>query len=480
MGTRFRWFKEDVCDRCGVCLEKCPVLGLSKDDAVQDIKRLISGDVGHSLAFMRCTTCNICDINCPKDADPYELILECFDNWGKRWGLPYFAKMVFPNEPENIWSCIRPLMGPDEVSLLHTWEKNLDILKEEVLLTGFYTNLVPYLAQAKVLDELRPVIAGSEGLWGCGGDTNKLGLIDLTQQVVELLENKFSKMGLKRVYCFMEAEAAMLKEVLPARFGAKFDFDVQPLDYWILESLEDGKIEVKDRLNIKVTVHDNCMSRYLGGRPQEVVREIARSVGCDMVEMKHTRLNALCCGWAATVSTVYGENSDNLLHTLFYMLSSLYMRLEEAEATGADAIVTSCPACYIFLNLISMLTNSRMAVYHPLEIVEMAAGHSPNLRIRQRCWDILSVATNLMFNWLASKENRTRFFPRHIDTTRIEPLPVPRDRDIRRIKAISSFYRSSFVQNPVTKALIGYVLRLGIAVYRYILKRQKIKITKIS
>ncbi len=478
--SKFRWFREDVCDRCGICLEECPVVNLEKDVAVRDIKALIEGDMDKSLAFKRCTTCNMCDLLCPKGADPYELILECFDNWGKRYGLPYLARMVFPNEPENIWSCIRPLMDADEVSLLHTWERNLDTPKEEVLLTGFYTNLVPYLAQVSVLNDLKPIIAGSEGLWGCGGDTNKLGLIGLTSQVVELLMNKFSEMGVKKVYCFMEAEAAMLREILPARYDARFEFDALPLDYWILERLKDGKIEVKNRLNIKVTVHDNCMSRYLGMEPQRVIREIIGHVGGEIVEMEHFKLNALCCGWAATIPTLYGTGSDNPLSTLLYLLSSLYMRLEEAHATGADAIVTSCPACYIFLTLISMLTNSKMAVYHPLEIVEMAGGYyEPGSKANKRCWDILSVATNLMFNWIVSKENRTRFFPRPIRlgrTKKVEPIPTPGDKDIKRIKAISAFYRSYFVQNPVTKAFVGYVVRIVIALYRIILKRQDIVI----
>jgi len=470
--SKFRWFKEDVCDRCGICLEECPVVNLEKDVAVRDINALIKGDVDRSLAFKRCTTCNMCDLLCPKGADPYELILECFDNWGKRYGLPYLAKMVFPNEPENIWSGIRPLMDADEVSLLQAWEKNLDTPKEEILLTGFYTNLVPYLAQVSVLNDLKPVVAGSEGLWGCGGDTNKLGLIDLTSQVVELLRNKFSEMGVKKVYCFMEAEAAMLREILPSRYGARFEFDALPLDYWILERLKDDKIEVKNRLNIKVTVHDNCMSRYLDMEPQRVVREIVRSVGCDIVEMEHFKANALCCGWAATIPTLYGSRSDNPLSTLLYLLSSLYRRMEEAYATGADAIVTSCPACYIFLNLIRVLTNSKMTVYHPLEIVEMAAGYEPSSKADKRCWDILSVATNLMFNWASSKDNRKRFFPRPVRPGQIEPIPAPKANDIKRIKAISGFYRSSIVQNPVTKAFVGYAVRIVIALYRIILKRQ--------
>jgi hypothetical protein len=59
-------------------------------------------------------------------------------------------------------------------------------------------------------------IAGSEGLWGCGGDAHKLGLVDITETIALLLKNKLHSMKVKKVICFMEAEAAMLQEILPS------------------------------------------------------------------------------------------------------------------------------------------------------------------------------------------------------------------------------------------------------------------------
>ena len=469
---RFRWFRDDLCDRCGMCFEECPVLGLPPDAAKADIEALAEGRPSDSLAFRFCTTCNICDSLCPQAADPYELILESFDTYRSAHGFPFLAKMVLPNEPENIWSALRLLMEEDELSLLREWEHNLNTPKREILLTGFYANIVPFLAAGSALEGLRPVTAGSEGLWGCGGDLNKLGLIDLTEQVVKVIGKQFAEMGVERVYCFMEAEAAMLAEVLPRRFGAEFSFEVLPLDYWLLESIERGDIELPKPVDLKVTVHDNCMSRYFGGRPQEVLREIARAAGCEIVEMEHSQGNALCCGWAATIPTLFGEGSEKPVRTLMYLLHSLYRRLQEAEATGARAIVTSCPACYIFLSIIAEVTNSRMEVYHPLEIVQMAMGQPLASRNRRRAWDILAIATHLMFKWAASKENRRRFHPKPIDPSMLESLPHPPPADARRIRIIAGFYREPLVQNALSRALIGIATKSAIAVYRLRLRRE--------
>jgi len=363
-------------------------------------------------------------------------------------------------------------MDKDDVSLLSTWEHNLHKPNKQILLTGFYTNLVPHLVKGKALEEFRHMTAGAEGLWGCGGDSNKLGAMDCTERVVELIRSQFTQMGVERVYCFMEAEAAMLSEVLPRRFGAQFKFEALPLEYLILEKLQNGDIKVTRNLNLKVTVHDNCMSRYFGGKPQEVVRQILTLTGCEVVEMEHSRLNSLCCGWAATIPTLYGKGSGNPLRTLMYLLHSLYRRLQEGQATGADALVTGCPACYIFLSLIKEITNAKIKVYHPLEIVQIASGEQYEYKTQRRSWEILAAATNLMLKWAVSSRNRKRFFPKPIDVSRVETLPEAPGGDVRTVKLIASFYNSPLVQNPISKSLLGVLVRTAIAAYRLQLRRK--------
>ena len=452
------------------------MLNLSEQAAKKEIQTLIDSDTDNSLAFKLCTTCNVCDVVCPRHAYPYELILERFNEYGREHGLPFLAKLVLPNEPENIWSNLRLLMDEDELSLLRSWEQNLHSKRKQILLTGFYTNIVPYLASGKILDELRPVIAGSEGLWGCGGDSNKLGRIELTEQIIELLQKQFERMGVEKVYCFMEAEAAMLAEILPQRFGARFNCEVLPLDYWILEKLERGEVNIVNKVNRKVTVHDNCMSRYFDGKPQDVVRSIVTLTGCEIVEMEHNRFNGLCCGWAATIPTLYGKGSGNPFGALMYLLHSLYRRLQEAEATGAGILVTSCPACYIFLSMIKQLTGSKIEVYHPLEMVQLATGEPCISKTPQRCWDILAVATNIVLKRTFSRKHGKRFLPKRIGPGVIQSLPRPPERDASRLKAIARIYRSPVVQNLVSRVLIASATKTAIAAYRVKLRKSGVRL----
>lgn len=118
----FRFIRDDLCDRCGRCLERCPVLELSGNDARQEITTLIRGNTGASLVLQQCVTCNACDFVCPQQANPYGLILAHHNKEGRAKGLPYIARFIFPNEPENMWTTTRVLMGKDELAQLSSGE----------------------------------------------------------------------------------------------------------------------------------------------------------------------------------------------------------------------------------------------------------------------------------------------------------------------------------------------------------------------
>jgi hypothetical protein len=270
------------------------------------------------------------------------------------------------------------------------------------------------------------------------------------------------------MYCFMVVEACMFTDVLPKKFGIDFDFDVELLDSWILDRLKSGRINVENKVNMRVSVHDNCCGRYMDGILPDTTREIVERIGCEVVEMRHCRENALCCGWAGTVPTLFGPTSGNPFHTLLNLLQGLYLRLQEAEATGADALVVPCPGCYTFLSLIKVLTNSRLDIYLPIELVQIATGETPVHKNEERAWDILAVTTNLVLKWVFSPK---RFFPSPVDIEK--PLPEAGRGDAARIRLFGKFYHSVLVQNPATRSIIAFTLKNLIAIYRVYLERKK-------
>lgn len=123
------------------------------------------------------------------------------------------------------------------------------------------------------------------------------------------------------------------------------DLDVIHISQLLDKLFKEGKLDLKSSLkdenkfkNLKVTYHDPCHLGRHGGEfeaPRNVIKRLA-----TLVEMKNIREQSRCCGSGGGVKSAYG-NLANSIATL---------RIEEAENTNADLIVTSCPFCKLNLS----------------------------------------------------------------------------------------------------------------------------------
>jgi Fe-S oxidoreductase len=100
----------------------------------------------------------------------------------------------------------------------------------------------------------------------------------------------------------------------------------------LVEMLEKHRIAVKKILG-KVTYHDPCHLGRLEGiieEPREILRQIS-----DFREMPDSGYESNCCGAGGGVRAAFPELSQEIGKK----------RVEEAKATGAEILVTSCPFC---------------------------------------------------------------------------------------------------------------------------------------
>ena len=85
---------------------------------------------------------------------------------------------------------------------------------------------------------------------------------------------------------------------------------------------------------LRVTYQDPCrLGRHLGVYDEP--RQLLEMIGLELVEMPRHRENALCCGtngWTHCGAANKQIQAD---------------RLREAQATGADVLVTACLKCQI-------------------------------------------------------------------------------------------------------------------------------------
>jgi hypothetical protein len=68
-------------------------------------------------------------------------------------------------------------------------------------------------------------------------------------------------------------------------------------------------------------------------------------------------------------------------------------RIREAEATGADTLVTYCAGCFWLLLAGNELLGSPVRVVHLIELVREAMGERVAFPRQDRAWDILAAMT---------------------------------------------------------------------------------------
>ena len=103
--------------------------------------------------------------------------------------------------------------------------------------------------------------------------------------------------------------------------------------------------------------------------------------------MSHIKKDALCCGFGAGASWVRNISIP------FDIIWEGTKKFKEAEETGADALVSYCSGCIYLLWAARELLESKIDVYHIIEVVRMAMGEKinyPDDHVK-RAWDIIAI-----------------------------------------------------------------------------------------
>ncbi|MCP4714453.1 MAG: (Fe-S)-binding protein [Deltaproteobacteria bacterium] len=172
-----------------------------------------------------------------------------------------------------------------------------------------------------------------------------------------------------------------------------FNFEVIHITQYLERLINEGKLKFSKEVPMTVTYHDPChlgrrgephvpwkgeqkkirgqvlvweprKPRYNGAQGvYDTPRNVLRSIpGIKLVEMERNREYAWCCGAGAGVRERYPE----------FSAWTAGERIEEAQATGAEAIVSACPHCERnFLDAVGE-RNETMKVYDILDLVRQA------------------------------------------------------------------------------------------------------------
>ncbi|MBW1696200.1 MAG: (Fe-S)-binding protein [Deltaproteobacteria bacterium] len=328
-----RKFREQVlkCSRCGFCQAHCPVFGATLRPAYNArgkmliLKEVMEGkiDLNDELieTLFQCTMCANCFTNCPSGVEVAEII-KCVRR-----------DMV------NIGSCHPAFKGMNEVlkkyTNIYAEEQSEDFNRQRnrqaeyvffIGCVGAYREEESTTATLDLLDRLNINYTLIDEVC-CSGVLEDVGF--------QINEN-LAKKNIERI---LTTNASALITGCPycARtFNSKPQYDeLKDKGIKILhisQLLKDYDFDVKT--DMVVTYHDPCdLGRHCGifEEPRQTIRKITP----NFVEMPHNRMDALCCGAGGGVRGAYAKNS----------IAMARRRLQEAEAVGAQVVLTECNSC---------------------------------------------------------------------------------------------------------------------------------------
>jgi len=180
-------------------------------------------------------------------------------------------------------------------------------------------------------------------------------------------------------------------KVLYDKFGLKGNLEVLHITEYLDRLLKEGKLKPKKKVALKVTYHDPCRLGRLGepythwkGKPvpghirifdppkkfrrgtngvYEPPRDVLKSIpGLELIEMDRIKEYAWCCGAGGGVKESNPE----------FAIWTADKRIEEAAATGAEALVTACPGCERNFSDSIKANKANIKVYDIAELLERA------------------------------------------------------------------------------------------------------------
>lgn len=326
-------FRDQVlrCSSCGFCRAVCPIFGLTKRPAYNArgkmlvLKEVMEGaiDLNDELieTLFQCTTCAGCAEQCPSGVN-----------------VPDIIKQV-RKDMVNIGSCHPAFKGMNQVLKEHTniyaedepedFERERNKSAQYVYFigcVGAYREDEPTMATLDLLDHLNvgytliDEVCCSGALEDVGYQINE----DLARKNIDLILATGAKTVITGCpYCsrtfnnktqYDRLKNEKVKVIHLSQFLKDFDLNVNT-----------------DKL---VTYHDPCdLGRHCG--IYEEPRGIIGKIAPNFVEMRHNRVNALCCGAGGGVRGAFAKNS----------IAMARRRLEEVEEVRAEVLLTECNSC---------------------------------------------------------------------------------------------------------------------------------------
>ena len=187
--------------------------------------------------------------------------------------------------------------------------------------------------------EMEFAILGNEEQ--CTGDPARRAGNEFLFQMVALQNIETLKMyNVKRIVTACPHCFNTIKNEYPALGG---EYEVVHHTQLLQQLIDEGRIKLKEGGTFKgkrITYHDSCYLGRVNG-VYEASRATLASLDAQLVELKRSKQNGLCCGAGGAQMWKEDEPGDKRINI---------ERSEEALATGAEYIAVNCPFCLTMMS----------------------------------------------------------------------------------------------------------------------------------
>jgi heterodisulfide reductase subunit D len=335
--------KTYYCLECGKCTSVCPV---ARYDSAFSPRQMIENALlgfGDELLLNKelfsCLTCYTCQQKCPSDID-FPLFVRKARNLAQDNG----QRGVCAHSGQ-LQSLARLMASPTIKQKRLEWlSKEYRVSeKSDVLL---WVGCAPYFApifediefnalditkaslKAMNLLGIEPRLLPDEKC--CGHDALWTGDIETFKKLAEYNAAQIKEAGVKKIVFSCPEGYRTFKLDYPNYVD--LGCEVQHISEFLAERIGENGVKFKE-IKKKVTYQDPCrLGRHLGvyDAPRKVLQSIP---GVELVEMRHSGLESICCGTSAFTNC---DSYSNMLRA---------ERLCEATETGAELLITACPKC---------------------------------------------------------------------------------------------------------------------------------------
>jgi heterodisulfide reductase subunit D len=362
--------KTYYCLECGKCTSVCPVArydsAFSPRLMIENALLGFEDELVLNQKLFSCLTCYACQKECPSDVD-----------------FPVFTREARSMAQDNgqhgvcahsgqLQSLARLMTSPAiKQNRLEWLSKEYKVSdKSDVLL---WVGCAPYFepifedigfnalditkASLKALNLLgiEPRLLSDERC--CGHDALWTGDIETFKKLAEHNAAQIREAGVKKIILSCPEGYRTLKLDYPNHVD--LGCEVQHISEFLAEKIGQNGLKLKE-IKKRVTYQDPCrLGRHLGvyDAPRKVLESIP---GIELVEMKHSGWESICCGTSAFTNC---DSYSNLLRA---------ERLSEAAATGADLLITACPKCQTHFRCAMVDKGEEHRATPKIEIMDLA------------------------------------------------------------------------------------------------------------